>query len=63
MATLTHIASNEEPKLGNDVVMRLNKWDGRQLFLLSNERIWITVELTESDKKSLLKMLPKDWLQ
>jgi len=62
MANLTGI-NNFTPKIGDNIDFLLHKWDGKHFYLLIDDKIWLTFELTKNEKMALLKMLAKDWLQ
>ena len=55
--------SSIEPKIGDNVSIHFNKWDGKQFTLVFDESSWLTFELTNNEKMALLKTLIKDWLQ
>lgn len=62
MAILTGI-SGSQAKIGDDISILLNKWDGKQFYLLTGDDIWLTFELTKNEKQALTKQLIKDWLR
>ena len=62
MGILTRMGS-AKPEIGDSISFLLDKWDGKQFYLLIDNKSWLVFELTRGDKMALLKMLVKDWLQ